>query len=122
MKFLADECVAWPLVEALRRLFEDVVYVREVLPTAPDVDVLEWAVREGRTLVTEDYDFGELVFYRQLNAEAVVIIAPGVLGVDLLADASAVAERIHSASGILRGNLTIVEKKRFRQRSLAKSG
>ena len=84
--------------------------------------MLEWAVREGRTLVTEDYDFGELVFYRQLNAEAVVIIAPGVLGVDLLADASAVAERIHSASGTLRGNLTIVEKKRFRQRSLAKSG
>ena len=94
MKFLVDECVAWPLVEALRRRFEDVVYVREVSPAAPDVDVLEWAVRESRTLVTEDYDFGELVFYRQLNAEAVVIIAPGVLGVDLLADADAVVHYI----------------------------
>jgi predicted nuclease of predicted toxin-antitoxin system len=87
MKFLVDECVAWPLVEALRRRFDDVVSVREVSPAAPDADVLEWAVRQSRTLVTEDYDFGELVFYRQLDAEAVVIIAPGVLGVDLLADA-----------------------------------
>ena len=120
MKFLVDECVAWPLVEALRRRFDDVVYVREVLPMAADADVLELAVREGRTLITEDYDFGELVFFRQLNAEAVVIIAPGVLGTDLLTDASALAERLYAASDSLRGNLTIVESKRFRQRPLTK--
>lgn len=120
MKFLVDECVAWPLVEALRRRFDDVVYVREVSPAALDANVLEWAVRESRTLVTEDYDFGELVFYRQLDAEAVVIIAPGVLGVDLLADANAVVERLDAASSSLLGNLTIVERKRLRQRPLAK--
>lgn len=63
-----------------------------------------------------------MAFYRKLDAEAVLIVAPGVIGVDLLQDPKMVAERIFMALGSLRGNLTIIEKKRFRQRSLAKRG
>lgn len=120
MKILVDECVAWPMVHALRRLFPDVVYIKEVRPAVADLDVLAWAVRERRTLITEDYDFGELVFFRQLDAEAVVIIAPGVLGPDLERDAQALVERLNAVLGSLPGNLTIAEKKGFRQRSLPK--
>jgi predicted nuclease of predicted toxin-antitoxin system len=118
VRILVDECVASPLVEALRRRFDDVVYVADIRPAAPDTDVLAMAVEERRVLITEDYDFGELVFHRRLEAEAVVIIAPGVLGTDLLRDAEAVAERLLRASAELEGRLTIVEDKRFRQRPL----
>lgn len=119
MRLLIDECVARPLAEALRERFGDVVYVGDAFRGAPDRDVLGQAVRERRVLVTEDYDFGELVFRRGLDAEAVVIVAPGVLGVDLTADARHVADRIFAASDTLQGNLTIVEAKRFRQRRLS---
>jgi predicted nuclease of predicted toxin-antitoxin system len=118
VRILVDECVARPLVDALRRRFVDVLYVADSRPATPDVDVLAWAVGERRVLITEDYDFGELVFYRQLRAEAVVIIAPGVLGVNLLEDAESLAERLLSSSEELSGRLTIVEGKRLRQRPL----
>jgi predicted nuclease of predicted toxin-antitoxin system len=118
VRILVDECVARPLVDELRRRFDDVLYVADRRPAAPDVDVLAWAVDEQRILITEDYDFGELVFHRQLRAEAVVIIAPGVLGVNLLEDARLAAERLWSAAGELQGRLTIVESKRLRQRPL----
>lgn len=121
MRFLIDECVARPLADALRQLFEDVVSVGETSPAAPDRDVLWRAVQERRILVTEDYDFGELVFRQGLDADAIVIIAPGVLGFDLIEDARRVADRIHLASDSLSGNLTIVERKRLRQRALSKS-
>lgn len=121
MRFLVDECVARPLVDALRRLFGDVVYVAEMSPAAPDKDVLEKAAQERRILITEDYDFGELVFRQGLDAGAIVIIAPGVLGVELIEDAKRVADRIHLASNSLSGNLTIVERKRLRQRALSKA-
>ncbi len=82
--------------------------------------MLAWAVDEERILVTEDYDFGELVFRRQLRAPAVVIIAPGVLGVDLAGDAKRLADRLVTAFAGLAGQLTIVEGRRLRQRPLTK--
>ncbi len=115
---LVDECVARPLVEELRREFEDVVYVADIRPAAHDSDVLAWAVDEGRVLVTEDYDFGDLVFRSKVAAYAIVIIAPGVLGVDLRTDARSLVRRILAASTELQGRLTIVERERLRQRPL----
>lgn len=121
MRILVDECVARPLVEELRRCFDDVLYVADSRPAILDADVLAWAVDEKRVLITEDYDFGELVFRRHLKAEAVVIIAPGALGVDLLEDARSVAERLLAAAAELEGRLTIVESKRLRQRPLTRT-
>lgn len=118
MRLLVDECVARPVVAALRRRFADVVYVADTSPATKDHDVLVWATREKRALVTEDYDFGELAFRSRQKAEAIVIIAPGVLGFELIRDAEIVAERISRIEGTLAGNLTIIEKERIRQRTL----
>ena len=118
MRFLVDECVARPLVEALRKRFDDVIYVVDTAPGAGDPDILEWAAKDGRTIVTEDYDFGELAFRMGLNAEAIIIIAPGVIGVGLERDASQVADRILKLKDELPGRLTIIETRRTRQRAL----
>jgi len=40
----------------------DVKSVAELNPSAPDEDVLDWANRENRILITLDKDFGELIF------------------------------------------------------------
>lgn len=118
LKLLVDECVARPLVAALRRRFSDTISVAEVAPGARDRDVLDWAIRERRAVVTEDYDFGELVFRSGLAAEAIVIVAPGSLGFDIVADAEQVASRIFELSNTLRGSLTILERTRTRRRPL----
>jgi predicted nuclease of predicted toxin-antitoxin system len=62
VRWLADECVAGLVVARLREAGYDVTYMAELAPSTPDADVIALAHREGRVLLTEDKDFGELVF------------------------------------------------------------
>jgi len=62
MNFLADESCAGPVIRALREAGHDVVAIAEVAKGATDEQVLERAVNEKRVLITEDRDFGELVY------------------------------------------------------------
>jgi predicted nuclease of predicted toxin-antitoxin system len=50
------------VAQYLRDAGHDVIAVAEVTPQAIDLDILAWAVREDRILVTNDKDFGDLVF------------------------------------------------------------
>lgn len=81
MKFLADENFPRVAVEALRRAGHDVLWIRDLSPGASDLDVLNTARREERTLLTFDKDFGELVF--SLNYQAHQPGAPLEIGIIL---------------------------------------
>ena len=54
MKFIVDECTG--------------MAVAEIMPQAEDHTILTKAVKEGRILITNDKDFGELIFRRGLFA------------------------------------------------------
>ena len=60
MRFLANQNFPAAAVTALAAAGHDVVWVRVVAPGTPDPDVLAWAAREHRILLTFDKDFGEL--------------------------------------------------------------
>jgi predicted nuclease of predicted toxin-antitoxin system len=60
MRFLADENFPGAAVTALGAAGHDVVWVGTVAAGASDPDVLAWAAREERILLTFDKDFGEL--------------------------------------------------------------
>jgi len=60
--FLADEGCDFQVVEVLRVAGHDVEAVAQVTPGAPDLDVIEFARLGKRILLTEDRDFGQLVF------------------------------------------------------------
>ena len=62
MRFLADESLDLPIIKHLRDEGLDVLSVAELRPSIDDEEVLLWANKEGRTLITIDKDFGELVF------------------------------------------------------------
>lgn len=63
MKFLLDVCVASSVLRTtLTDLGHDVLSARDGYSTASDQALLDLAYREDRVLVTEDKDFGELVF------------------------------------------------------------
>lgn len=66
MKFFLDACVASrTLHEALVDLGHDVLSAWEGYAHTSDEALLALAYEEGRVLVTEDKDFGELVFLRR---------------------------------------------------------
>jgi predicted nuclease of predicted toxin-antitoxin system len=73
-RFLADENIHADLVEWLRSRGHDVLYAAEVLSGAADEVLLAAASRENRILVTDDTDFGELVFRRRLASSGVLLI------------------------------------------------
>ena len=62
MRFLVDECTGASVVASLCEEGHDAVAVAELMPMADDEDVLARAVADDRILVTNDKDFGELVY------------------------------------------------------------
>lgn len=74
MKFLADECCDFATVDALRDAGHDVLYVMESLRGATDNVILERAYAEDRILLTEDKDFGELVYRLRRPAYGVILM------------------------------------------------
>jgi predicted nuclease of predicted toxin-antitoxin system len=74
MHFLADECCDRLVVKALRKAGHDVKAVSEISPGVEDSDVIRLAVREKRILLTEDKDFGQLVYaYGQTNGGVIFL-------------------------------------------------
>jgi predicted nuclease of predicted toxin-antitoxin system len=80
LRLLADENIAAPLVHALRSAGHDVTYVAELAPGLTDDAVLSLARQESRLLLTEDRDFGELVFRLMKNPPGIILLRLPVPG------------------------------------------
>jgi predicted nuclease of predicted toxin-antitoxin system len=74
VNFLADECCDTGVVASLRAGGHDVVYVLERQAGASDEEVLQNAFVEGRILLTEDKDFGELIYRLKKPACGIILI------------------------------------------------
>lgn len=74
MKLLADEGIDRQIVDRLRVEGHDVTYIAEFQRGDSDQEVLSIARTEERVLLTQDKDFGELVFRQGLAAHGVLLI------------------------------------------------
>ena len=74
MNFVADESCARPVIQALREAGHDVVAIAEIAKGATDDQVLERALKEKCVLITEDRDFGELVYARGRPSAGVILV------------------------------------------------
>ena len=74
MNLVCDENIRRPLVEELRAAGHDVVYIAESSPSIPDAEVLREANERGAVLMTDDKDFGELVFRLGLLSTGVLLL------------------------------------------------
>jgi len=73
MKFLVDESCEYPLVSFLRNLGFDILSVAEEFPSLEDKEVLKVAIKEKRIIITNDKDFGELIFYQKKKPQGVIL-------------------------------------------------
>jgi predicted nuclease of predicted toxin-antitoxin system len=74
MRFLADESCDFRVIRALRVAGHDVAAVAEVAAGAEDGAIIEVAINEGRIFVTEDRDFGQLVYAAARRAQGVILL------------------------------------------------
>src|SRR5512134_1990124 len=73
VKFIVDESTAKAVVQLLRQLGYDVLAVSESMPQSSDADILKQALENSRILITNDKDFGELI-YRGGKAHTGVVL------------------------------------------------
>jgi predicted nuclease of predicted toxin-antitoxin system len=114
MRFIVDESTGLAVAEYLRKVGYDALAVFEEMPEAFDEDILARAVTDGRIVVTNDKNFGELVF-RSGHAHHGVILFR-------LQDASA-ARRVEAMAAVLAeysdrlpGHFTVVTEQNVRIR------
>ena len=74
MRWLIDECVDAALAAQLHELGHDVTYMSEIAAHATDAEVMRRAQIETRLLLTEDKDFGDLVFRQAKPVTGIVLL------------------------------------------------
>lgn len=116
MRFLADENIERAVVELLRRGGHDVAYVAEGGGSPSDDEVLERARRERRILLTNDKDFGELVFLQGRLAAGVLLLR--LEEERARVKARRVAEIVGRLGRRLPGRFTVAGDGRVRSRKL----
>ena len=116
MKFLADECCDAGLVADLRRDGHDVIYVLEKNTGATDDEVLLDAYNEGRILLTEDKDFGELVYRLKKPSRGIILIR--IDPKNRYRKWGRMKKLIESYETRLPGHFTVIDMEKFRFRTL----
>lgn len=113
MKFLLDVCTS---SRSLRRFLTDlgheVLSVIEVDRRAEDAAILASAEQEERIIITEDKDFGELVFVRRLPHPTIIRfvemrVEDQVLAMQELLDSHAADLANNSVIVVTKGRLRI---------------
>ena len=73
-KFLVDESCGRKLCTFLREHTFDALFVGDILPSTLDQHVLSYAQTEQRVLITNDKDFGELLFRLRYPSAGVIFL------------------------------------------------
>jgi predicted nuclease of predicted toxin-antitoxin system len=93
-----------------------VLYVGEGAKGLSDAEVMTLALQEGRLLLTEDKDFGDLVFRRERAVPGVVLVRIG--SDNPSRKAARLTAAIEKYGEGLFGRYMVIEAGRFRSRRL----
>jgi predicted nuclease of predicted toxin-antitoxin system len=74
VNLVADENLHGAVVERLRSEGHHVIWIPEIAPRLPDAGVMQLANEADAVLITEDKDFGELVFRQRLVSSGVLLL------------------------------------------------
>jgi predicted nuclease of predicted toxin-antitoxin system len=119
VRWLVDECVDKSLATLLTEAGHDVLYISDIAPREVDADVMQRADRDNRLLLTEDKDFGDLVFRQARSVPGLILVRIDPArrsrkGPRLLA-------AVERFGDTLFGRYTVIEDTRFRSRPLRSS-
>ena len=118
MRFLANENFPGAAVAALEAAGHDVVWIRTAAPGTADPDVLSWAAREIRILLTFDKDFGELARGSALPRTSGVILLPMPMPMPRPGDVGRRLADLIVARDDWAGYFSVIEPGRVRMRPL----
>jgi predicted nuclease of predicted toxin-antitoxin system len=114
LRLLIDHNVGRGIARALSRAGYDTLFVGDVDPDLSDAAILHWAVQEQRLVITQDHDFGALVFHSgQPHAGVLLVRMPASSRDERLRVVLWILEQ-HGAA--LAGRFSVFESGRLRIR------
>lgn len=110
VKFIADEGFSFPIASILREKGYDVQWIGDIAPGVDDEKIFEISQKEGRVILTEDKDFGELA-------------TSGIILLRIEPDQKELREKkvlefFKEFSDKLKGYLVVIDKQKFRFRKI----
>ena len=112
--YLADENVDAPIIDRLREVGYEVRSIAEECPGMNDTKVLQMALEMKAVLLTEDKDFGELVFRKRLMNSGVVLYR--LPGLSPLERAERIVQAFTTHSSLFPGRFTVISSDQIRLR------
>ena len=104
------------MVEVLRREGHDVSSMAEIRPSSTDAEVLDLANREKRVLLTNDKDFGELVYLQGKSSSGIILLR--VQSEQTLDKISLLLRALKMPALALTESFTVISEDRVRVRPL----
>jgi predicted nuclease of predicted toxin-antitoxin system len=107
LRFLADESCDFGVVRVLREHGYDVLAVSEITTRSVDRELIAQAYQENRILITEDKDFGWLVYVSRAYSAGVLLIRyPGNARTEL---AKAITKLVSDRGDELPGAFVVIQ-------------
>ena len=117
---MADQNIDQPIVDRLRSDGHSVFSIRDQLPGVDDDVVLAVSVRRNALLLTEDTDFGRLIFQERFAARGILLVRIIDVSSGMTADQIAllVSDVITRSGSSLFGQFTVLTDRGIRQHPL----
>jgi predicted nuclease of predicted toxin-antitoxin system len=97
MKFVADENLDFPIVQLLRANNFEVLYILESHSGIEDDEVLTISNNKKAILITQDKDFGELVYrLKRIHSGVILVRLEGKIPAEKAKIVLSVIEKYHS--------------------------
>ena len=74
LKFIVDECIGPGVAKWLEGFGHDVVSISQSGRGSEDIDILLRSIQEKRILLTNDKDFGDLVFRDRMSHNGIILL------------------------------------------------
>ncbi len=118
MKILADMHISPHTVVFLRTQGHDAIRVNEILPSdSSDRTIVETARKEGRTVLTQDLDFSEIISLSRLSTPSLISLRLSSSRVEFVnSRLEKILPRI--STDVAKGSIIVVEDERIRVRDL----
>lgn len=116
LSLLADENIDQRLVSSLRLAGISVYSVAESSPGITDEEVMTLSENLSAMILTDDKDFGEIVFRKQRSCRGIVLLR--LTGVDYSRKADHVIQVIDRYGSEMIGKFVVITAERVRMRKL----
>ena len=112
MRFLIDENLGDRFASIFSRYGYKAVFVGNIMRSAPDEKILSFAEKEKLIIITDDKDFGELVFRLKKPAQGIILFRTSPTEPEKL------FEMVHGVLNKAEGKFIVAKEGQIRVRSL----